>query len=1137
MAKLGVSSLHAIMRARLGVRRASIPDVCRRMGIKIDFWTPWGQAALLPPTVPESAVLGIFALTFAALLVHASHDFARLTWRRLGLLVILVGAPLVLTNLFAPRYPTLGLLPPPGMPLEQAGAFAPILAALPIGVAAAWLGAGPAMLVGLATGAAHALLTPVTILDPFYFVLYGFLAARLLRQRQWGHPSTVLRQPLVAVPASCALALPLLLVAAFTRVWASGLAGLDYAATLVGARAGPLMLQAAATGILLQVAFLALPAARRATSARGVQPQAQSLFRRQVSLYVPLIVLMVSIFIVVATRTALRVSEDTAVDEMSRDAHSAAAQVPFFLHTGQSLLASFSDARLLDDDSADTRDEELQRNLRTVAFFDQLILVDGDGQPLSAYPATQTGDLALTTPESVLVRQALSAGASQVSDVHRSGSGSAIVSFVVPIDASGEGGVVGPIGALIGRTRVDVNPVLDQALAALEWTHDRGEAFIVDADDQIVIHRDAELLLTEWRIVERPAGSERDAEGWSYESRSPRDGTRQLVYSLPVSGHPWSVVVLLPYEVVLGKATAVAVPLLLVQLGLGVGLVMIAFVATRALARPLAQLAEDADRIAAGGLTRPVAVRSDDEVGAVARALDRLRIRLKGRLDDLSLLLEISRAVSATVDVEEGLSHILEGGLRTSQAQVARVVVVSANGEITDAVGKGEIRHGVRELDRALVLAVGESDAPVVFAGEQELSELVSREGTGAGRIRSVVAVPVRSAGALTAVVWVGHRDAQGLEGANLDTLSTLAGQTAVLIENARLFRAAEGERRTLAAILNSATDAILVTARDGRLVLCNPSAQEALGVVAEGVVGERIDDLDLDEGLLNLLRQPLYAGQMLNSEVVLAGGRTFSCSVAVIVGEAGEQFGRVATMRDITVLRDLARSRSQFVERVSHDLRRPLTLIRGYAMMLPMVGPLGDRQQEFVASIVESVEQTGELVQDLLSLGGLEAGDHEDRRPVLLSSVVLDVVRANRARAEKGGVFLRAGSLDATAVIIGDAARLHQAVAILIDTAIGGARAGDPVRVDLNRTGDSATIVVWAGSAGAEPDATLDHSQRAGVDTSDDDADRAGGGLEMATVRSIVEQHGGSLRIDDQPEVGIGFTLTLPATGDEPPG
>src|SRR3990170_8289847 len=84
---------------------------------------------------------------------------------------------------------------------------------------------------------------------------------------------------------------------------------------------------------------------------------------------------------------------------------------------------------------------------------------------------------------------------------------------------------------------------------------------------------------------------------------------------------------------------------------------------------------------------------------------------------------------------------------------------------------------------------------------------------------------------------------------------------------------------------------------------------------------------------------------------------------------------GRVCVLRDITQFKELDALKSDFVSTVSHDLRSPLTLIRGYATMLQMVGDLNEQQSGYVRKILDGVESMSRLVNNLLDLGRIEAG------------------------------------------------------------------------------------------------------------------------------------------------------------------
>jgi two-component system phosphate regulon sensor histidine kinase PhoR len=313
--------------------------------------------------------------------------------------------------------------------------------------------------------------------------------------------------------------------------------------------------------------------------------------------------------------------------------------------------------------------------------------------------------------------------------------------------------------------------------------------------------------------------------------------------------------------------------------------------------------------------------------------------------------------------------------------------------------------------------------------------------------------------------------------------------------------------------------------------VLLNPAAENALGIDAATALGEHVDSLGIASGILALLGQPLGAGQMLSSEVALPTGQIVSCRVSTICSASGEELGRVATLRDITVLRSLETSKTQFVNRVSQDLRRPLTLIRGYATMLPTVGPLNARQQQFVSNIADGVEDMGRLVRGLIGLGAVDTEVGAERRPIHLATMVADVVGRARAVAEEHGVFLRMGSLDPSAVTVGDAARLRQSVASLVERAICGVAPGDPVRIGVDSSLGYAIVRVSATLVREPPSSARIEQPAAGTGIArPGPAPGSAGDLELAAVRSILEKHGGSLHVEVDAAGQTVFVLRLPS-------
>jgi PAS domain S-box-containing protein len=1094
----------------------------------------------------EYLLLALYALVMLALLIIAWRDF-RLGWRRLVLLLGLLLAIVVvgfLTNIgLAVPFPAPGL-PPPNRPAPPPQPFASLLA-LPVIAAAAWLGAGPALVVGLLCGTWRTWMMAGSITDPFHFALFGFLAGSFLRQDYRGLFSSIVRQPGVAGPLATVLASPFLLLSVFVHhlggSWSEienmWLAGLDYAVTLTGAHLLPLVIESLFAALVIQAIYLFFPSLVPVRAQRRIPPYVRTLNRRLLFLFVPLILIMTIVLVYAVTMKTLDVATLEAVDEMERSATGAAEQMAYFTHIGQGLLGGFADDNALLQDDPSALAVHLQSNVSMLAFFNQLMLLDSNGELQAHYPETVGDSTAvessgLTEQEKMLVQRVIDHGAPQSSTVHRAPGGEVILSVLMPV----ENEVGDRVGVLLGRIRLDAShPILDPILESLQWIGTRGgepgEGFIVErvADEwQIIAHSETSMLLTGWSKIDAPLRAYDVREGEAYEGRNPRDNTRQLVYFLPVQGRSdWAVVVRLPYKAVQAQAAQIAAPLLGLQLLMGFGLIIVIPLVTSWLTRPLKQLATAARHIAEGDLTQPVQIPGADEVAQVGDAFEGMRVRLKGRMGDLSLLLQVSQAVSATLELPKGMPFILEGLLKATQAEVARIVLLSADGFPQMVMSRGELRGGLGSLDRALAGAARGVETPLILENLARARSLTDE--TLDGSIKSVIALPVRTKDQVPAVMWVGYGEVRQFEPSEIDLLSTLASQTAVLVENARLFQAAEGGRRRLAAILASTTDAVLVTDRDDRILLANPAAERAFGIEAERVIGQKVSEIALESVLERIFGKSLSSSEALTEEMPLPDGRTLYASVSAILSADGERFGRVAVMRDITHFKELDELKSDFVATVSHDLRAPLTFMRGYTTMLPMVGSLTEKQSEYVEKILQGVGQMSELIDDLLDLGRVEAGVGLERKPCHLGTILVEAVDGMRTRAVAKSLEVRLEPPEGAAVVSGDAALLRQMVANLVDNAIKYTPDNGVVTVGLSVHDKQAAIRVTDTGIGIAPDDQVRLFEKFYRIKRRDTADIPGTGLGLAIVKSIAERHGGRVWVESELNKGSTFHVLLP--------
>jgi two-component system NtrC family sensor kinase len=956
--------------------------------------------------------------------------------------------------------------------------------------------------------------------------------AALVRQRYEGRIEWLARQPVAAAVIATGLAGGLLFLSAWSRVVDAGLAGFDYALQYSRVRVISILLEAVSAGLAAQVAAALRPGMRPAAKGSRVSPLRRSLSWKLLIVVVPLILMMTFGLLYAVTTITLREARAEAERDLSRDARSAGQAIPEFIYTGQGLLAEFVEDERLSYAASNDLEGLLESNLRIGAFFDHLMLFGTDGQLVSTYPPAPAGDPELTAQEEALLTRVLQDGAPQISSGHQSHRDEALLTFLMPTpEDSG-------LGCLLGRTHLQSNPTMERILAGLQRTEGMGEGFVIDASGHIVVHPDPGMVLSEWQGGQYEACiSEAGPQGVACEGRHPVRNSRELLYYLPAEGYPWAVVVRLPYEVVLDQARAVAVPLLAL-LGVFGGVLVIAIVLlVGRMTDPLKRLANAAERIAGGTLGEPIEVNGADEVGRLGLTFEDMRARLQGRMSDLSLLLEVSQAVSSTLDLATGLSFVLEGALRATGADMARAVLVGEGRLGGEAVSRGADVDGAGPVERALIREVVDSRRPLVLPDQRSVKAITGSKGTH-GAIEAAAAMPVCTQDRVLAVIWIGYSSAHGFEKSKLDFLAMLTSQVAVLMENARLFQVVEGERTRLAAILESVSDVVLVTDRQGQVLLVNSAAERELNIEPADVLGRPIEEAGLPPEVVSAVAEPSSTKGSLK-ELFLPKGRVLYADVSEIETADGDEMGRVAVMRDITRYKELDEMKSEFLATVSHDLRAPLTFMRGYAQRLEAVGELNEKQQSYVQNILQGVERIDSLVLDLLDLSRIEAGLGMQESSCNLGVLVAEAVSSLRPRATEKGISLQIHPPIETsnggkeALVSGDRALLRQVFINLLDNAIKYTPEGGKVAAGLSVEGENgssrATVRVADTGIGIAPDEQVRLFEKFYRTKRGNRSGAAGTGLGLAIVKSVVERHQGKVWVESKPDKGSAFYVTLP--------
>ncbi|MBN1286469.1 MAG: HAMP domain-containing protein [Anaerolineae bacterium] len=1082
-------------------------------GIRGDFYLHISQLG-----APAWLLIAGYAALLLVILWRTRREWAAIRGARLALLAAFAPAAFILFQAFLIHLDSPYLLLPPGLPEAPRGAVIALFGGALVLLSGAWLGIGPAVVVGFAGGLARAGWGSYSPFVPFETALTAALAAYLMRQRYQGRTMAALRRPVIAGPLSALCVWGLHVLGLALQSPNPSLASVDYALVNMGPALLAGLVEMFIGGLFVQLAQRWRPVA----GAPGLTPAPwqTGLGPRMLFSFLP--VTLVSFLVVIGAVSVIGVNTATGlvVTQMARDADHVVDALPFFMHTGANLLHDLA-GRLARLDGADAGaiQAALRDGTRVVSFFWQLYYVQADSTAYQ-YP-DPPGDLPpITAAERDLIDLALTTGMPQDAFLLPGEEAGALgAGFIVPVrGAAGE-----VTGALLGRTSLDVNPVMEPVVAGLRSVAGgRGAGFIVDKDRKIILHPTQPDLVTQpFTLGVSATALDEDYSGAAYR-RQTFDGALELVYVQPIPGADgWSVVILAPNRVALEQAVQVAAPLAALMAAVSAVALALIYVLAGRITRPITRLARAADHVAGGDLTCPIPVTGVDEVGRLGGSLAHMRDNLTRRLDEQALLLQVSQAASADLEIDHTLPPILAGCLRVTGAAGARVVLDghSASPSVyrvgTTGGDDRALLDGVRAGGRLVIPDL--AHAPAGF------------DAAVSGPAGALAALPLRYEGNDLGALCVNYREARTFSESELTFLETLAGQVTVTVVKAQLYEAARSGREQLEVILTSTADAVLVADHRDTLVMVNPAAGPLLGVEEVGaLIGQPVAEVVKPAALVELLRS------VPEGEVVGADGRAYAARASQLKTAGGRVTGRVVVLHDITHLKEIDARKDDFMQIVSHDLRSPLTYMRGYATMLGMVGELNDKQQGFADKIIIGIEQMSSLIENVLDIGRLESGGELERVPCDLTNMVEDIVTGQRAQAMTKKIALTANVDPNLPIVMADEHMLRQAITNLVDNAIKYTPLEGQVAVEAQldeaQPDGKPRIVVAVADNGpgiGEADQARLFEKFYRVRRKDNIKVK-GSGLGLTIVKAVAQRHGGDAWVKSAPGEGSTFYLSV---------
>ncbi|HEX9795657.1 MAG TPA: ATP-binding protein [Anaerolineales bacterium] len=1000
----------------------------------------------------------------------------------------------------------------PGVPRAPISPAFSLLGALPWMAAAGLMGAPQAALVAFAGGLARGGWITGSLMTPVSMALQAALAASLLVIPYRESAARLFRRPLGAGIIAGLLFGVLRAGELFAHTGGSLYDGLNFTLTLLPATlAGGLLegLLAGGTGELIRARR---PQLWRQPAALRAAPYNRTLATRLLS---AVVLVGVAAAVGLAAGQWLLAREAVAelfADGMRRTAEQAGNAVPFFIQTGRATVRQLANeaSPML---GADPQTEPLETLLAADPVFDQLFVVGADGVVIARHPAgsslPQLSELA--TPLALALE-----GVPQEVTLRPLGleSGAGVV-FLAPVGAA-DGSQI--LGVVAGWASLADHPLLRPVRSLIEQPA-QGEVILVDGQGTILLHVDPAQVMGSYPLESASVGQ--------VVLGSAPDGTRRLELVHGVTGSDWRIVTLLPQRVIDQTAMPIAGRLLAVLTG--VGLIFVAFIywSSQRLTQPLRQMAEAAGAIAEGNLDRPVDPGGEDEVGQLAGAFERMRTGLKSRLDQMDLLLRVSQSLAADLALEQSLPPVLEGLRAMTGSDVARLSLGAGpvDGSFAPEARQAGGAAGHAQLDSQL-LALSRQRGPFALENPARARAVLDLGGIH-DDLGALMAAPVRTEDGFAGALWLARARRQPYSAEDRNLLAIISAQLGVWLANVALFQQAEEERQRLGAVLEVTPDAVIAVDGLGRVTLANPAAGAVLTIPPAEAIDRPADEVVTSPDVRRLLAEGPDDDDP--AEIQLEGGRVLSASIRQL-GLAGRpSTGRLCVLWDITYYKKLDMLKSEFVSTVSHDLRAPLTLMRGYSTMISMVGALNEQQKEFVTKILDSIDGMGQLVENLLDLGRIDAGLGLELQPVELAEIVQEVVDNYRPTAVNKQVSLEV-EMPANGIrLLADRTLLRQAIANLVDNAIKYTSGKGKVRIEAEQLDDRWRLEVIDTGLGIAPADQAHLFERFYRARRPESLKTRGSGLGLAIVKSIVEQHGGQVGLDSRLGSGSTFFIEVP--------
>ncbi len=511
------------------------------------------------------------------------------------------------------------------------------------------------------------------------------------------------------------------------------------------------------------------------------------------------------------------------------------------------------------------------------------------------------------------------------------------------------------------------------------------------------------------------------------------------------------------------------------------------------------------------------------------------------RLWQRDYLLEISRAMTSRLDLGEVLRLILETATELVGGQVGLIALVQADKSYRITAGYG-LSKQVWPLLEPLFEDISASTLDPLQQAIPNLQRQLNQIARTAGIVlQQTVGLPMTVNDALVGVIYVFRREGAAFSIADRRVLAAFAGQAAIAVHNAKLYYQITQEKRRLDAIIEHSGDGVMILNPDYQITVFNRALATMTGIPAQDAIGRFCwevlvaQDPAQDRSVCKLC-PPAGCQQGHNASVegdlIRPDGIrvTLGITYSPLMDSDNQLVNIIANVRDITHFRETEEMKSTFISVISHELKTPVALIKGYASTLRRKDAHWDEEtlHESLAVIEEESDRLAGLIDNLLDVSRLQSSQLElDKTDIRLDKMAERTVNDFRTQTER-----HTFELDFPPdfpPVQADHERLRQVLTNLISNAIKYSPDGGRIMLSGRYDDEFVYLAVTDEGIGIPPNDRERIFERFYRVESALSRRTQGAGLGLYLVKSVIDAHRGRIWVDSDLGKGSTFVFTLP--------